>query len=184
MRRSYRSREFVFLFFGGLGFGSFGFDFLVHGLRVIDDVFAEGGYVQRVFVGGIGFGFGNGLRSAYDFLNGRFFGRLLGVFFIELDFFLVLFFDLIFLEDGATGRGVGFDFFANEVLLGVDDAGGENACFFVADGNVGSFGSGRSVILRVDVDFGRSANFLFLDGRGFGSIGRGAGKKPAGQATA
>lgn len=164
MRWSNRSRQFVFLFFGGLGFGGFGFDFLVHGLRVIDDVFAEGRYVQRVFVSGIGFGFGDGLRCAYDLLNGWFFRRLLGVLFIELDFFLVLFFDLIFLEDGATGCGVSLDFFTNEVLFGVDDAGGENACFFVANGNVRGLGSARSVILRVDVGFGRFANFLFLYG--------------------
>jgi len=110
-------------------------------LGIVNDVFAEGRDVQRVFVRGIGFSFGDRLRSACDFLDGWFIGRLirfLRFFVIEFDFFLVLFhvfFD-VFFKKRATGRGIGFDFFADEILLGVNNAVGKNGCFLVTNVNV------------------------------------------------
>ena len=130
---------------------------------------------------GIGFSFCDRLRSACDFLDcwlvvvGLF--RFLGFLLVEFSF--LAFFIIFFFKDGATGGGVGLDFFADKILFGVDDAGGKDACFFVADSDVGSLQHKRSVILGVNVGFGGFANFLFPEGRSFGSVGGSAREEPA-----
>jgi hypothetical protein len=149
--------------------------------------------VQCIFVRGIGFGFSDGLRSAQNFLNSRFFIRLLSVlsvlsflaFFIF--FFGVVFFILFFVfEDrAAAGSGVGFDFLADEILLGVNDAVGEDRSFFVADGG---FGSGGDIALGIDIGIGRFAQPFFFARRspfpGFGRISGRTGEQPTGQSAA
>jgi hypothetical protein len=120
---------FVFVIDGGVGRS---FDF---------DVFAECRDVQRIFVRGIGFGFCDSLWSAQNFLNCGFFIRLFRVFGFPaffVFFFVVLFILFFVFKDGATARGgVGIDFFADQILLGVNDAVGENGGLFVADGGFG-----------------------------------------------
>jgi hypothetical protein len=91
------------------------------------DVVAQSRNVQRIFMGGVGFRFGNSLRGADDFLNGRFVSILffmLFVFFRFAEAFFFLFFALgfVFFEYGATCGTVGVSLFANFILLRVDQA--------------------------------------------------------------
>jgi hypothetical protein len=172
---------FVFVIDGGVGRS---FDF---------DVFAERRDVQRIFVRGIGFGFCDSLWSAQNFLNCGFFIRLFRVFgfpaFFVFFFVVVLFilFILFFVfKDGATARGrVGIDFFADQILLGVNDAVGENGGLFVADGG---FRYGGNVAFRVDIGIRRLAHLFLFMGRSafhrFGRISGRAGEQPAGQSAA
>ena len=131
---------------------------------------------------GIGFSFCDRLRSARGFLDcwlvvvGLFGFR--GFLFVEFSF-LALFIIFFFKDGTTTGGGVGLDFFADKILFGVDDAGGKDTCFFVADSDVGSLQRKRSVILGVNVGFGGFVNFLFLEGRSFGSVGGSAREEPA-----
>jgi hypothetical protein len=162
-------------------------------------VLAERGDVQRIFVSSVSFGFGYGLRSADDFLDGRLFFRLVGVVmvgfligfrvgfgigaflakfsFVFLDLVLIVFFVVV--EDGATGSGVGFDFFANQVLLGVNDAVGKSSGFFFADERLGN----GSIIFGIDIGGSGFAEFFLFAKRELFGFGRSAGKQPAGQAT-
>ncbi len=154
------------------------------------DVFAERGDVQRIFVRGIGFGFCDSLWSAQNFLNSGFFIGLFRVFdfpaffvfFVVVDRFILFF---VF-KDGPTAcGGVGIDFFADQILLGINDAVGENGGFFVADGG---FGCGGNIAFRVDIGIRRLAHlFLFMERsafHSFGGISGRAGEQPAGQSAA
>jgi hypothetical protein len=168
---------FIFVIDGGLGRS---FDF---------DVFAERRYVQRIFVRGIGLGFCDSLWSAHNFLNSGFFIRLfrvLGFLAFFVFFFVVLFILFFVFKDGATPRGrVGIDFFTDQILLGVNDAVGENGGLFVADGG---FGCDGNIAFRVDIGVRRLAHlFLFMGrspGHSFGRISSRAGEQPAGQSAA
>jgi len=169
-RRRDRGRDLIPFFLGGFWLVRFGFEFFVHRLGIVDDVLTKSGDVQRVFVRGIGFRFGNGLRSAYDLLDGRLVGRFLRVFFlVKFDFFFVLF--DFFLKDAAAGRGVCFNLFADQILLGVDDACGKIGRFVFAEVDVGTLGSERGFIFRVNIGLGGSAYFLFFRRRNLGSLG-------------
>ena len=169
---------FVFVIDGGLGRS---FDF---------DVFAERRDVQRIFVRGIGFGFCDSLWSAQNFLNCGFFIRLFRVFgfpaFFVFFFVVVLFVFFFVFKDGATAcGGVGIDFFADQILLGVNDAVGENGGLFVANGG---FRYGGNVAFRVDIGIRRLAHLFLFMGRGafhrFGRISGRAGEQPARQSAA
>ena len=149
-------------------------------------MFAESGDVQRVFVRSVSFGFGNGLRSAYDFLDGRLVSRfflVLGFFLVEFDFFLV-FVNLFLFKNGAASCRVGVDFFANEVLLGVDDACGENGCFLFTDRNFTCCGD---FVFRINVCGIGFANFFRFGlgklARWLNRFRRSAGEEPTGQST-
>jgi len=99
------------------------------------DVIAEGGDVQGVFVGCVGFGFRDGLRSAHDFLDGRLvlLFVLVGFFsFGEFFFFLFLCFDFVFFERGAGGEAIGLRFLADFILFCVDQASGEGGALVIA----------------------------------------------------
>ena len=127
---------------------------------------------------GVRFSFRYGLWRAYDFLYGGFFfwifGKAvpgIGVFLMKLGF---LFFDLIlivffvFVEDRATGSRVCLGFFAQEILLGVDQTSREDVGFLIADGRLDGV---RNFSFRIDVGGRGSANLLCL----YALIGRPAG---------
>lgn len=95
---------------------------------------------------------------------------------------LVFAFLVFFFENGTAGSRVGIDFFANEVLLGVNDAVGKDGGLFFADRN---FRGGRDLVFGIDVGGRSGTNFFGLGfdcfvGRldGFGGS---ASEKPAGQ---
>jgi hypothetical protein len=107
--------------------------------------------VNRLFVRGFGFDVGAFLRAQrVNFFGGLgFFGRVVGNFnFIDdvnfLDFFLIVFFVVIFIECRATNDGVGGSVRLNFILLGFDDARCEGGDFVVAER-----GLGRSFISSV-----------------------------------
>lgn len=80
-------------------------------VRSVDfDVFAQCGDMQRVFVSGVGFGFGNGLRRADDFLDVMlmlvFFGNFVGAFVFLVDMLVVLIV-LLVLGDFRGGTLIG-----------------------------------------------------------------------------
>lgn len=161
---------------------------------------AERGNVQRVFVSGVGFGLGYGLRSADDFLDGRLLFGVLGIVmvgfvigfrvglgigaflakfgFFFLDLFLIVFL-VFFFEDCAAGSGIGFYFLADQILLGVNDAVGKSGGFLFADQRLGN----GSIIFGIDVGGRGFAEFVLFAKRELFGFGRSAGKQPAGQAT-
>lgn len=159
-------------------------------------MFAKRGNVQRVFVSGVSFSFGYGLRSADNFLDGRlFFGFLgivmvgfrvgfgIGAFLAKFGFFfldlLIIFLFVFFFEYGTAGSGVGFYLFADQILLGVNDAVGKSGGFFFADRRIGN----GSVVFRVDIGGSGFAEFFLFAGRKLFGFGRSAGKQPTGQST-
>lgn len=91
------------------------------------DVIAKRRDVKRVLVRRVGFRFGNGLRSADDFLHFRFVRFFVFVLFVFLGFveflFVSLFFGFVFLEDSAASGRFGLNVFADFILFGVDQAG-------------------------------------------------------------
>src|SRR5262249_61929719 len=117
----------------------------------------------------------------------RRFGFLEFVLFVR---FLVGFFVFLFVfEDGAAaGRGVGIDFLASNVLLGVDQAGRKHGGFFVADRLVQGVGNAACVVFRIDIGFGGLVNLFSFGIHDFvgrlDGFGRSTSEKPAGQAAA
>src|SRR5258708_24824358 len=129
--------------------------------------------------------------------------ELLRVFFVLLDFrlspfvnFFFLFFDFVFLEDGAAGSGCGRNFLANQILLGFNDAGGKQFGFFFADVHFRSgfrfarFAAQRSFLVLIRLRGCRATHFIrkiFGDGlirfRCFDAFGGSAGEKPTGQSA-
>jgi hypothetical protein len=99
-----------------------------------------------------------------------------GLFFLDL--FLIFLF-VFFFENGAAGSGVGFYLFADQILLGVNDAVGKSSGLFFADGRIGN----GSVVFRVNIGGSGFAEFLLFAGRKLFGFGRSAGKQPTGQSA-
>lgn len=156
------------------------------------DVIAKRRDVQRVFVSRVGFGFGDGLRRAGDFLDGgfvRFFVFVVVVFLGFVEFLFVrLFFGFVLFEDSAASGCFGFDDFANFILLGVDQAGRKRVAFIVAELRTVFAFFGGSLRLFEGVEFFLIEIRLFrfegfrLFARYFRGV-RSTGEKPTGQRT-
>lgn len=133
------------------------FELLMRRLVVFElDMVSEGGDVKCVFVGRIGFRFGDSLWGAYDFLYR---GLVSFIFlFVRLvrsrKLFFVFFFDFVFFEHGAASGSVGVSFhnFADFVLFGVNKTGGKRGTLFVAqlDAVFGFVGDGLCFLERFD----------------------------------
>lgn len=158
------------------------------------DVVAQRSDVKRIFMCGVGFRFGYGLRGADDFLNGRFVSFVFFALFFFAEVFFFLFFALffVFLEYGATCGAIRASVFTDFVLLCVNQARRESRAFIVAEfcAVFAFLGASLSFFQLVEL-FVIEFSDLFRFGSGvkrltgyFGSFRATTCQQPAGKGTA